>query len=53
MPDQGFPKCRCYLDEHGQAVVGTPGSIQIVLVLLGDVWSQQVGHGLQGVVKGH
>ena len=41
------------LDEDCQAVVGVPGCVQVVLVLLRDVWHQHVDQGLQRVVERH
>lgn len=40
------------LDEHGQAVVGVAGCVQVVLVLLGDVRHQHVHQSLHRVVVG-
>lgn len=41
-----------HLDEDSQAVVGVPGGVQIVLVLLGDVGHHHVDQGLHRVVEG-
>lgn len=41
-----------HLDEDGQTVVGIPGGVQIVLVLLGDVGHHHVDQGLHRVVEG-
>lgn len=39
------------LDEDSQAVVGVPGCVQVVLVLLGDVGHHHVDQGLHRVVE--
>lgn len=40
-----------HLDEDCKAVVGIPGSIQIVLVFLGDVWHHHVDQSLHSVME--
>lgn len=40
------------LDEDRQAVVGISGSIQVVFVLLCDVWHDQVDQRLHAVMEG-
>lgn len=40
------------LDEDRQAVVGVPGSIQVVFVFLRDVRHDQVDQRLHGVMEG-
>ena len=40
------------LDEDCQAVVGVASSVQVVLVLLGDVRHHHVDQGLHGVMEG-
>lgn len=40
------------LDEDCQTVVGVPGSVQVVFVLLGDVWHHHVDQRLHGVMEG-
>lgn len=40
------------LYEDCQAVVGISGSVQIVLVLLSDVWHHHVDQSLHGVMEG-